>query len=328
MSMNHEPLPRIAALFAAGALALAFSVATPASAADDTSFKVSGDWISQTARHGDLDYAIPDDLAIGSVARVDPESDSGYRFRFEVMRGKAFFFASYTSYDATTSDRVRDPGDSLTGTLHIDDYCLVCDEAVSLATADYDVDYSVLEIGAGYNLRENSPFGLRLSGGVRQASVEENFHVFYSDNLAGNADADIVDQGTDMDAFGLFIGIEPEYKFNSLIRLFGRLQYTALMGDVDQTFLYRTSTNGGQTGSVQADLDSSENRAVETIEASFGVEFTITDVVSVSGGYEFQTWQNYPGFLKHTSESGEVTFDLHTTDLGFDGPFVRVSLSF
>lgn len=326
---RHTFRPAQIALLLSIGISLTAVAVVPAAAADETSFKVSGTWLSQTARRGDLDYAIPDNgSSIGSVERVEPESDSGYRFRFDVMRGKANFFVAYTSFDSDTTAEVVDPGDNLTGTLVIDDYTEVGDEDVARAGARWDVDYSIIDLGAGYDLRQDSPLGLRLVGGVRTASVEENMSVFYSDNLAVTAGFDAARQGTEMDAIGIFVGLEPRFEFNSLVSVYGGFTYSALMADADQTFVYTTSTNGGQTLNLDVDLDTSQDVTVNIIELGFGVEFTVSDHFSITGGYEIQTWQNYPGFLKHTNESGEVTFDHSVSDIGFDGAFVRAAVSF
>lgn len=296
-------------------------IVTTAQAAE-TKYKVSVDYLNWNVNRGEMDYAYPDS---GSVSAVDPDSDDGFRFAFEVMRGQATYRIAYTNFEVEEEDDVR--GSGMHGTLIIDDECNVC-QSFDFASANYDTDYSMIDLGLGYQLRPDSKFGLEFIGGLSFGEIEEEYGVIYADTPAVNGSTDTVLQENEVEMFGVYLGMVPSYAFHDRFSVVGRANFSPMMADIDRTFVYRTGSNGTSGLTTEFDVEADEEEIVNKLDFEVGVEWTPTDWLSVEAGYEYETWLNYPSFLKVTSESGEETIDRGGDGLAFDGFFIRLGYTF
>lgn len=104
------------------------------------------------------------------------------------MKGPATYFITYMEHEVEEEDDVR--ASSLSGTLIIDDLCSVC-QGFPYAEAEYDIDYSMIDLGVGYQLRPDSDFGLQFIGGLVFGEIEEEFTAVYTDSPAVNGTTDV-----------------------------------------------------------------------------------------------------------------------------------------
>jgi hypothetical protein len=306
-------------VFAAGCI-LAAGLATPARAAE-TKYRVTADYINWTPQRGEMDYTYPD---TGSVANVEPESDSGYRLGFEIMQGPATYMIGYTDFDSSDED---DRNGSGHGTLIIDDECTVC-QSFNYSMGSYEAEYSMLNVGVGYQLRPDSDFGLQFLGGLVFGSIEEEFVALYSDAASVSGNTDVATQTNEVDTLGFSIGMMPSYKLHEKVSIVGKFDYSPMMADVDRSFRYQDGSTGTSGLTTEFNVEISETQIVHKVDLAVGVEVTPVKWLTLEAGYESETWLNDPSFLKITSESGEETIDRGGAGLGFSGPFFRAGFVF
>lgn len=280
---------------------------------------VYGDYLYMKARQTELDYAIPYAAlsSIGDVASVEPDFESGFRVGAKGQKDAVGFDIAYTSLSSSGNDSVSDPvnGD-IAGTLIIDNLTAVAQGNIESATARYDVESRAFDANATHDLVKNRRLNVKALGGVKVASIEEEFDVRY-DELGSN-DFVTVRQTTDMDAFGVNLGLTGGFQLFPGVTLTGTAIYSPMIADVDQAFIYANNTTN-----PQINLTDNTSRLVSMLDLRVGADVQVynspTTQVLVNLGYEFQSLFNYPGLLKHTNESGEITMDHNDSTLTFDG---------
>ncbi len=285
------------------------------------------DYLYMKARNCHFDYAIPFDgtNAIGSVKSLSPEYDSGFRIGFDKECDCFTYGVNYTWFRSNRTTTTTEPvtGD-LAGTLLIDAYTAVTQATIDLARAKWDLDYDLVDITAGYHLCSSECLDFSMFGGVKLAFINQDFEALYSTNvdITGATNTfDRVNQKLDMDAYGLQFGFNTDYNGWNCLGLYGLFSLDVLAADFDRTFRYTTSANGGLTTLTRADLKENCWDIVSVLNLGIGLKYRFQSCLdsTLSIGYEFHQWLGTPGFLKHTNESGEVTFDRSLDNMSFDG---------
>lgn len=310
-------------LAVAVALVAGAMVTTSEAASSGWKFRINAGYADLTTAKEDLDFAVDSDQ-IGDVYAIDPDSDGAFRLGFEAMTGQVTYFIQYTDYEVEEDESLRSNND-FSGTLLLDDFTDVSQD-FPIAKAAYDQDYSMWSAGVRYQLRPGEKFGVEVIGGFMMASIEENFDVVYANGAA--TEIDLVFQTNDTDAFGFNMGLVPSYMFNEYVTLFGRFNYSPMMADTDRTFEYRSGGSGASSATRDVLLTEGDEGIAHRTDFAVGVDVTPVEWLILSVGYENETWLNYEGFLKYTSESGEETIDRGSDDLSFDGWFFQAGFKF
>jgi hypothetical protein len=313
---------------------LAFGSTLPASAAPAKSpkkavmsdagapgFNVGFEFLFMSPRHADLDYAIPYDStdSIGDVSAIRPGFDAGFRFSLGTSWDGMDLSLTYTGHSSDQADSLTDAvnGD-IAGTLIIDDYTSVTQGSIELAEAAWNTDLHVFDLIGGYQLRAGDALELRILTGLKVVAMDQRFNVLYADDVALTGDIDTIEQTLNFKAYGLQAGLAPTLRLDEGLRLVSSVVFSPLLADVDRNFFYDAS------GTTYSDLDSSESRIMDQMNLSLGLEADLGPAL-LALGYEAQSWQNFPGFLTHTNESGEILFERHNSNFGYDGFYARLS---
>jgi len=141
-----------------------------------------------------------------------------------------------------------------------------------------------------------------------------------------------IHEDLDMDGYGLTFGFDTRYTICGCFSVIGNFAYDVLVSEFDRREIYQTTTNGGQTFTVNANLHDECWKTVSGLNLAVGLRYDMQMCgcydVFIAAGYEFHHYLNMADFIGFQSESGETTFDRQTDGLGFDGLFVRLGFGF
>jgi Legionella pneumophila major outer membrane protein precursor len=303
-------------------------------------WELSADWIYWRTRTCKLDYAIPygsndseNDVSIGSVHSAEPGYDSGFRLGVSKDCNCWSYGIGYTYYRTSADDTYKRADGFIAGTHILDDFNSATQGNIQLATSSWDLDYDVIDLSLGRDWDVNNCFSVKFFGGFKFAYINQHFNNLYqSVEDVSIADRDSVKQQICMDGYGLGFGFTPEYQLNQCFSLFGSFSYDAFVSKFNRTFKYDTSDEGAPF-ETKVNLKDSCWGSVSTFNLAVGIKFIKENFcscgdLSFSIGYEFQNWLNSAGFLENQNESSEITFDRYNENLGFDGLFVRLNVSY
>jgi uncharacterized small protein (DUF1192 family) len=291
---------------------------------------IHGDWLYWKAHRGGLDYAIVDrnvdPIFMGDVARIRPDHHSGYRlglFR-QTASGIDWGFR-YTDFDADETSSFTDPaGVSQASRIHPDASADVFQD-VAAASANYDLNYQLLDFEAGYRLAVNCDSSVRPFVGFRIAYIDQQMDALYADAVDFSGDVVLVSQRMSMDAWGLYGGSEGRWALGGTgLHIFGRgavgLHHARFEGfsfeqEVDDdTFNLRVSDG--------------DRRLAASIEAQLGLGYQVYEgcrgAVDVQAGYDLQKWFNMAEFIRFHDDVVDATLAINDTSLSLDGWFVRL----
>lgn len=305
-------------------------------------WSLNGEWLYWRARRCDLDYAVPSlnyppELFIGDVYEVTPSYDSGFRIGLQKNCGNLFFDAIYTYFRTSASDSAYGVGPTEEG-VHLSMTHFIDLEntgppqgEVGLAEGKWKLNYDVVEILAGYAIDHRRCLQSYVFGGFKFASIDQNLQSRYVEVPGGFDQVIVVNEPINMNAYGVDIGVGAQYEFCRLT-CFGNFSYDALLGDIKRKFTYDGTFNGSPGNLIN--LKDQCWRMVSVINVQFGIGYRHLfsncwcGSATLALGYEFHQWINLPDFLEFQGAGGEITFDRHLQSLGFDGLFLRASLSF
>ncbi len=281
-----------------------------------------------------LDYVIVDpghsgpDSVAGEYKSVDPGFDTGVRLSFGYDFGNGVDLAAqYTHLATSESSSVNNSatGDDLWGIwLHANS--VIDDNDVDIANASYDIDADVFDFTVGKRFGGNNALGLRLDGGLRYANIDQGMDISYTQTVAAlRRTADITYENS-FSGLGPKVGLGVDWQAGNGFTLFGALSGSVLIGNFDMSLKQiDTQTTGVQT--TRVDVDSSENRVVPVVEMLAGVEYSreLSNGMLVGGqfGYEWQNWFNMATVRQYGDDVDSQLSNTDTTDLGFDGFFLK-----
>jgi hypothetical protein len=269
------------------------------------------------------DYAIidpnTDAVPEGPIHALDGVPQSGFRVGGAYRRGGSpwelgFAYTFFRNQDAESI--VAPPGGLLYATQTRPGLIETADFASASARLTYDL-YD-LEVGRTYAFDDT--LALRAQLGVRFADIGFDSLVLYDGRDAAMAR---VASGFQFTGAGLLVGGETQWTVTNSVSLFGRARGGLLVGANDARL--RETNNDGTV--LNTDLTQHIRQTVPLLEMALGasVHFRRFDL---RGGYEIANW-----FQLMTTP--DIADDIHkgkvyqrTSNLGLDGFFVQLGMSF
>lgn len=304
---------------------------------EESCWFVQGDWLFWSVRSSCLDYVVPYDgtNAIGKVRAIEPSYDHGFRVAVGKTCDEAAYSLRYTHYKTDELDfSIDGAAGDFAGTRIVAAYTVLTQGAILHSQAEWSLDYDIIHLQSKYEVKLDDCMVLYGFGGPKYAMVQQDFSVLHSNSLVLNGGATSLDEirsKLDLKGLGGGFGLGGRYTLFGCFDLFGSFGYDLFLADVEREFRYRTSVNGGAAFTTRADLKEDCWRPISVVCMDFGAEwrrcFRCVQF-SLALGYESSHWINSPSFLTHMNEGGEIAFDRHAEDLGFDGFFVRGGLTF
>lgn len=298
-------------------------------------YKATVEVIAMRPGTSELDYAISDPQDTANPVVVGPNAkvlsvDTGYEPGFRVGLSRDFAGTGvdakvvYTRLHTSFTDRAVAPdGGVLVATLvHKPDKI----EAL-IADARFDFDYDVVDLEVGQTFQAGgSHVDVRIFGGARFASIDQEIRATYQgqDFDGGDADRTEVIMDVDLTGVGPRIGAGAAWDVGSGFSVFGHTAASLLVADIDaSTFEKRVGAK------VRLDIGQDfEPRVIPVAELSLGLGWTRhyseLSALTLEAGYQVENWFNVVDPLMIDATSKRAHLDKNTaTDLSLDGFFVR-----
>lgn len=289
---------------------------------------VYADYLYWKTRRCDLDYAINSPLGsiLGELHTVDLSYDSGFRVGVTKECNSVYFDVAYTHYRNKESANVSGLLLPTVGEIF----------TVSSADANWDLDYDVVDLLAGYNLCTTGCFETHVVGGLKLAYVDQKFVTEYVSSI--NQAVERNTQSIDIDAYGVDLGLGSSLTFCQCLKFFGDCSVDFLWGKIDRKFLtdFRSANASEFTNFVNYKNDCWDLLSVLNLSIGIGYDHIFSNCwcadLGIAIGYEYHQWLGVPGFFGMKSDiisSRNYAPVLPPANaFGFDGLFVRVNLGF
>ncbi len=194
--------------------------------------------------------------------------------------------------------------------------------AMDSIEADDALNLNIYDVEADWRMCLNDSAAFRGFGGVRLATLDQDFHSNYT--LLTNVNGTI-NLPTRMDAAGIRLGAEFEWRTAWGFRVFGRGASSLLVADFTTGRREADSLHG-----VIIDTSVETARIVPVLEAAAGIAWTWKHL-ELSAGYELSNWFNMAGVGDVSGGIGTVPVSAASTifpqqSLFIDGCFARLTI--
>jgi hypothetical protein len=255
----------------------------------------------------------------GNLVSLDPARRSGFRVGAAYHPGGSpwEFAIFYTFFQTTDTQSVMAapggllfPTQTRPGTV---------DTALT-AAATYRLNYDLYDLEVGRNFAMDGSLGLRVVGGVRFASITQDFSAQYDGLSAAQA---VATSHANFKGVGLIVGGEAHWTLGWGLSLFARTRAGIVVGD--GTSRLTESNNAG--ASLLADVTDSFRQTVPVVEMGLGVAWSFRRFW-VRLGYDATNWfqlVDSPAFVDSLSPGKIVRRE---SNLSLEGFFVQVGAAF
>ncbi len=286
-------------------------------------WKINSEFLYWRLHRRDLDFAIATDdsaLAVGDgvVQKLGFNNDGGLRVGIarQMATGWDLGF-TYTYFYTAASGNAVEPTD---GNLWATRSHPALYEEASTAQAFSSLKYHVFDLEASHRWAVTSSANVKMFGGPRWATIDQQFNVAYDGRDFSNA---LVTHPVKMNAFGLRLGLEGQWDLGCGFSLFGRGAGSLMYGRFD-TQLIETNLAGAQSiVSVRDDYD----QAVPVLEVSAGLAWRCRNL-ELSAGYEMVDWFNAADRSAFIDGNAEGLYSPSSNDLLLEGLFARCVWTF
>ncbi len=281
---------------------------------------VSVDYLNWDVRQRGTDFAITtDDSALsvgqGSVHHLEMDRNSGVRTGLGYRTGSGWELGlGYTYYqtDGTVSAAEPANGNMWATRSHPNQ-----NQEAATADASGEFSYSVFDLEARYPLVRRCPVAVQIFGGLRWADIDQAFRVAYDGVDFDRAQYSDTSSAT---GFGLRLGAESQWRWNSSWSLFGSAAGSILYGRF-HTRLFETNVAGADT---IVDVRDDYGQAVPVLDAALGVAWN-RGPVQVRAGYEMANWFNLADRSMFPDNVHEGAYAPLSEDVLLEGFFIRLS---
>ena len=311
------------------------------------------DWLYWKVRRSDLDYVVPSEVILnqmvvpkevnsgnldGRIKCVGLDSDSGFRigaFRScEGCCGNWNMGAQFTHFETSAKSSLSVVKSS------IDDNSLLPTRphpigelvnGANYAASEYTIQLNIIDIEASYDYELCCLDGfVRPLAGVKFASIDQKLVSDYENEFMSDVDKLRTIEKLDMDAYGVYFGLEGEWNLWCGFGFFGRVESGLNLGEFDIRHTDLSTT--GSPHQIQVDVKKSSRLIVPHYEFTTGVQLELCEYLCadwmVQVGYEYHHWCGAPDFLNFVdpNEYGKIT--RNGSSLGFDGLFFRLNAQY
>ncbi|MDB5306512.1 MAG: hypothetical protein JWO38_714 [Gemmataceae bacterium] len=284
---------------------------------------VSAELLLFRPRRGAFDFVIPGTAA--SLATTGPVESLNYQLQPGVRAELGYRFgasgwdalAGYT-YFHSAADRTEraGPGEVLFPTLTRPGLT----DNVTVAAAVANLEYNLYDVSLGRRFVVDDHLALRAYGGLRFASIRQDFRAYYDGLDARRA---VVSAASNFQGFGPVLGAEAVFAGWRGFHLYARASGGLLTGQSDNPLA--ETNNAGQTTYVNSGYNVRQVVPVASVGVGGGWQYR---TVSVRVGYEITQWYNLiqqPRFTDDVAQGAVVT---RPANLSLEGLFVQVGLAF
>ncbi len=283
-----------------------------------------------------LDYVVVDTAQTGNIRGTYESVDLGYEPGVRLNVGYDFgngvdIGAQYTgiTFNETDSTSLANAATAdLWGTwLHPN--AIIDDNDVTDAKASYNLDYDVFDFVAGKSFGSQHDLNFRVDAGLRYAHINQGLDINYVQDIGGGLNRrSNIESSNSFHGFGPKVGLGVNWPAGNGFSFFGSMSGSVLVGDFDLKLREHDWQVGAVNGTRRVDIDATyENRVIPVVEMLAGVGYSreLNNGMLVGGqfGYEWQNWYNMTTVRQFTDDVDSQLANTDTTDLGFDGFFLK-----
>jgi hypothetical protein len=284
---------------------------------------IFGEWLFSNF---DVPYGVPVDgtassaVPTGAIGVADPDHESGFRIGFNWAVDKtASLRATYSFFESETHDSITAPsGDVIRALLTHPTTLNAAADSID-ASADYDIDFDLIDIEYRQLLYGDDRHSLNGVVGVRYGRLQQDLRATYQ--ILGTT---TVDSEIDFDGIGPRFGLDGERKLCCGFLVYGRGFTNFLIGDFNADYVQSNVFAG-----TQARTSFDDDRIVPVLEGELGFGWSSkSGCVRLLAGYLVSGWFN--SLSTGTFIDGVQTGRLNEMEetLTFDGLTVRAEVNF
>lgn len=304
-------------------------------------FKASAEVLYMRPSRGDLDYVVKDnaqtgpDHIQGTVDEIEPDYQPGARFSLGYDLGSGteigMRFTGLKSHDSETAE--SSSGTDLWGLwLHPDS--IIDDNDVDVAKARYDFEHYAIDLNARQTLNIGRYLGLSLEGGLRYASMNQDFDIAYRQIFTTESHRDAtISSENHFSGWGPRLGVGLDWRVGYGFNVFSSVAGSVLMGDFDLSYREEDLSAGATTTTTRVNMKQGiHNRIIPVVEMKLGVGYARKLkngwTLGANAGYEWQNWFNMVTAHRFSDDVDAQIMDTDTTDISLDGFFFEGFIHF
>lgn len=272
-------------------------------------------------RRGAFDFVTPsrpglvttgDIQSLNYELRTGARAELGYRFEggWDVLAGYTYFRAGVQDRLAVGAGEVLVPTLTRPGLTN----------QANFAAADANIEYNLFDMTVGKRFAVEEHFAVRAFGGLRFASIRQNFQAYYDGRDARSA---AVLAPSNFQGFGPIAGVETVLTAQHGFHFYGKLSGGLITGPNNNPLV--ETNNSGATTYVNTAYD--VRKVVPTVSVGVGGGWQYR-TVSVRMGYEITHWFGLIDQPRFTDDVTRGKFVNRSADLSLEGLFIQVGLAF
>lgn len=302
------------------------------------------DWIFWKVRKSGLDYAVYNDgitnqyYPDGKIYKLEPDYESGVRVALFKLFDNFDFGVKYTWLGSEETDSIdtSSAGYYLRSTRGLP--YLSQNLTFDYAKAEYDFKLNKVDIEAGYIYHICDGI-MRTFTGFQYTSIDQDLDTTYLNGIVTNGlDSgyfnDKIREDNNIDAYGLYAGLESQKDLWCNFGLYGRFLMGVSVAEFERNFKYKSTyipvPNSSDIKESRAHKD--EWLLIPNIEFAVGLTYNLQDFYcmdwNLTVGYEFHDWYCLPDFINFTDNVASGHLGRNRSNLGNEGLFVRLNAAF
>lgn len=295
---------------------------------DRIGVELTGGWFRGMA--ADTDFGIQaqnttDLPPSGSLLRVTPDTKFGGEIGLYYDFGASPYTVGLTWWRAHSNS--DDSAAGSIGLTQLPATWAVDFAAATNSTLEYENDVVSLLLGASF--RPHCAWSVAPQLGISYLRIKNDQTTTYTGNDVGASSLITLNENSSFKGYGPSFGVNLDYTVVEHFSVFGKFLYSAFLGNIDAN--YNPVQTGATSRSANVDI-SNDKQIVNLIQTELGLayHFMCVDYDSqILLGYAFaKIFGGSENNAYFGDDVADSLFTSSTTDLGFQGPFVRFTINF
>lgn len=268
-----------------------------------------------------------EDVGAGDYEYVEPSAETGLSLGLGMDLGSNWTGTiRYSAIDFSEKDSVVTNYDLVASRVH-SDWNDVAENDWNQGSSKYELEQTTIELELAYRFDFGGDKGtLAPLFGLRSTSLEQSMNTYYDDT--SDTDGANISESVDHDLFGLYAGVEGQWKFNKLVGIEGRVDLGIMQADASRTNL--ETIDDGDSITVNTGDDFAETATMTN--AKLGVVFAALDSDSlnldVGLGLQYSSIDGLSDFIHFPDDVVNGSLSRSQQSLGTSGYYLNVGASF
>jgi hypothetical protein len=200
-------------------------------------------------------------------------------------------------------------------------------QTVNSFTAEYGMDYNVVDLELGYTYNPTGSMNLRFFGGLRHAEVDHRILATFYDPPP---DTTRMTETNNLEGFGPRIGLESRYYLGGGFSLFAGGAASLMVSEINYSYF---EEDWDPAYEVRANMNRKMGtQLVPVVDLDLGIswEYAIGQkgFLIVTAGYHYENWFNAYHQYRFVDDVVDSHGALNASDLAIHGPFLNLTATF